>query len=909
MSAGVPSREELLRAICEGAAVDWEALEGIDDESLRRELAAFRLVAEVAQVHRLDTTSTAPNESSTAPEVWGHLQVLEHIASGAFGDVYRAWDPQLDREVALKLLRRGPDTNAHDDEVVDEGRLLARVRHPHVVSVYGAARFDGQVGLWMEYLRGRTLAQTVEQDGALAPQRAVDIGIALCDALSAVHKAGLVHRDVKAQNVMLEDGGRVVLMDFGAGRDVRHAGLDIAGTPLYLAPEVARGAPATPQSDLFSLGILLRFAATGKYYRGEVPPRANPVLHTLLAIADAASARNPGDRPTSAEACGHALRELAAGRRWWSRLSSIALLLLASAASAGIGIWARGRMSTGVERVGIPPGDDYDASQVTFNSADLPITAAAISPDGRSLAYSDAFGVWIKDLDGTDTGAGPLEGSRGFVLERWLSDGESVVALSTPGMEGSRALIRAFARGKPARPAAVEDLAGRTSRDGLSSFEYTPVDGTARFRRPDGGVGPSFAVPPIALTPPPAWSPDGKYVVLAQRTQGHDRLVTIRVTDGEPQVVETFADSEEAEHQTWWSAGVPLIRFAPVRGGVAYVTADQRSLWMAGLDGTGRKMRESRRLLALDDRSNMGHLTGSDDGRRLAFTRSTVQRDVYIAVVERDGVHISNLRRLTKNDNNDVPVGWTSGDAVGFVSYQTGKAQLMRQRVADEPPTRLLSGLSTHEGALTPDGSHFLEIIREKGRPARLLKHSLDRSAVAEVLRDGQRSWSGLNGWSCQQGPYCVAMADQGLKRVVYRLDVDNDVARRMFVVSEHSVPPIALSPDGLSLAYVVIGGPLQIIEIVSPNGSVKAGLKGPSEPGPGAAYLGLAWAPRGNGLYVTTLTYGPSEDIGVWFVGLNGKTEKIGTGFDLVSPSPDGKFVALSLRENRTNAWILQRK
>jgi eukaryotic-like serine/threonine-protein kinase len=122
----------------------------------------------------------------------------------------------------------------------------------------------------MEYLRGRTLAQAVARDGALPARKVAEIGAALCDALAAVHKAGLVHRDVKAQNVMLAEDGRVVLMDFGAGGDLRHVGLDIAGTPLYLAPEVSRGAPASPQSDIYSLGVLLRYAATGAYSRDIV---------------------------------------------------------------------------------------------------------------------------------------------------------------------------------------------------------------------------------------------------------------------------------------------------------------------------------------------------------------------------------------------------------------------------------------------------------------------------------------------------------------------------------------------------------------------------------------------------------------------------------------------------------------
>jgi Tol biopolymer transport system component/predicted Ser/Thr protein kinase len=313
MSPDIPSLEDLVHAICEGTPVDWHALEKIGSETFRSQVAALRVVAGIAEVHRPPPATTT--EIPDAPQRWGHLDVLEHIASGAFGDVYRAWDPQLDREVALKLLRRAPDADAHADEVVNEGRLLARLRHPHIVSVYGAARIDGQVGLWMEYLRGRTLAQAVSKEGALPARKVAEVGAALCDALAAVHKAGLVHRDVKAQNVMLADDGRVVLMDFGAGGDLRQAGLDIAGTPLYLAPEVARGAPASPQSDIYSLGVLLRYAATGAYSRDVVSPSKDKPLKRLLAVVTTASARDPDVRFTSADACGRALRDLLAPSR------------------------------------------------------------------------------------------------------------------------------------------------------------------------------------------------------------------------------------------------------------------------------------------------------------------------------------------------------------------------------------------------------------------------------------------------------------------------------------------------------------------------------------------------------------------------------------------------------------------
>src|SRR5207253_6375466 len=150
-----------------------------------------------------------------------------------------------------------------------EGRLLARLHHPNVVTVYGVAVHDGRVGLWMELIDGATLEQALVKNGPLGAREAALIGIDLCRALAAIHAAGLIHRDVKAQNVMRQDGGRIVLMDLGTGRDIdpgRHRGLvDLAGTPLYLAPEIFEGAGASERTDLYSLGVLLYHLATGTF--------------------------------------------------------------------------------------------------------------------------------------------------------------------------------------------------------------------------------------------------------------------------------------------------------------------------------------------------------------------------------------------------------------------------------------------------------------------------------------------------------------------------------------------------------------------------------------------------------------------------------------------------------------------
>ena len=153
---------------------------------------------------------------------------------------------------------------ARSSTIIQEGRLLAQVRHPSVVTIYGAERIGDQVGLWMELVDGDTLERMLEQGRRFTMTEVVEIGIALCGAIAAVHEAGLLHRDIKCQNVMLARDGRVVLMDFGTGREQGdNSAAGLAGTPLYLAPELLSGQEPTVRSDIYSFGVLLYHLLTG----------------------------------------------------------------------------------------------------------------------------------------------------------------------------------------------------------------------------------------------------------------------------------------------------------------------------------------------------------------------------------------------------------------------------------------------------------------------------------------------------------------------------------------------------------------------------------------------------------------------------------------------------------------------
>ena len=332
--------DDLAGTVLDGGDVDWAAAESGADADLRPLVRHLRLVASVAELHR----HALPGEGDT----WGHLRLLERVGAGAFGEVFRAWDTRLDREVALKLLTASPDPDK-GGVIIREGRLLARVRHPSVVTIHGAERIGDRVGLWMEFVHGRTLEDLLKSGTTFTPAEVVHIGVESARAVAAVHAAGLLHRDVKAQNVMRADDGRIVLMDFGTGRELDDDRQALAGTPLYLAPELFSGGAATVASDTYSLGVLLFHLLTGSYPVHEATLEGLRRAHQagrrtttrvagtnvpsgLARVIDRALDPRPERRFQTADALAAALRALTrATRRRRAVLSAVAATLAALA--------------------------------------------------------------------------------------------------------------------------------------------------------------------------------------------------------------------------------------------------------------------------------------------------------------------------------------------------------------------------------------------------------------------------------------------------------------------------------------------------------------------------------------------------------------------------------------------------
>jgi serine/threonine protein kinase len=266
--------------------------------------------------------------------IGGRFRLEEQVGSGGMSSVYRAFDPTLERHVAIKLMHRDISNDADQlERFRREARAVAQLNHPHVVTVIDAGEDDGAPFIVFEYVEGETLKDRIRRLGRLPVAEAVAYAVEIGRALECAHEHMLVHRDVKPQNVLIDPDGRAKVTDFGIARSLEAQGLTatgrVLGTTDYVSPEQALGREVTAQSDIYSLGIVLYEMLTGeapfqadtqvavamKHVRDPLPDvqrRRPEISAALAAVVERSTAKETKNRYATVSEMVHDLEEVLA---------------------------------------------------------------------------------------------------------------------------------------------------------------------------------------------------------------------------------------------------------------------------------------------------------------------------------------------------------------------------------------------------------------------------------------------------------------------------------------------------------------------------------------------------------------------------------------------------------------------
>ena len=507
----------------------------------------------------LKTESPGPSR----PDRIGRYDVIGVLGAGAMGDVYRAVDPQLRREVAIKVLP--PVLTSNSDRLARfqrEAQVLASLNHRHIAQVYGLEETSGTPALVMELVEGPTLAQLIADSAApITTHRAVTIGKQIADGLGAAHDKGIVHRDLKPANVALSLEGEVKILDFGLSKvlemdrprpmapNATSAGV-VLGTPAYMSPEQARGLPVDRRTDIWSFGCVLFELLTARQPFGGLTPSdclaavlerapdmsllpdttpaaVRRLLHHCLQkdpkqrlrdIADAQLLLEDAIAGPDAER-GPVVHAVPAERRgrlnvpaaWWAVSLALAAAVALLTTRPLLSDRAPEQLTRTVASIVLPRGIHLSMGNLQSVSSEVRF---AVSPDGRHLVFvagdeSRVSRLWLRDL--ASAAFQPLPGTEGAGFPFWSADSTAVGFVAAGKLRALR-----LAGGTPMTVAGTGFRAGAWNRQNLilfppapgSPLSVTPVSGGAvsiatRLDTDSGEVQHEY----------PAFLPDGRRFV------------------------------------------------------------------------------------------------------------------------------------------------------------------------------------------------------------------------------------------------------------------------------------------------------------------------------------------------------------------------------------------------------------
>jgi eukaryotic-like serine/threonine-protein kinase len=783
----------------------------------------------------------------------GPYEILSPLGEGGMGEVYRARDSRLGREVAIKVLpsslSRDPDRLRRFEQ---EARAASALNHPNILAVYDVGMHDGAPYLVTELLEGATLRDRL-RDGALPPRKAVECAVQIAQGLAAAHDKGIVHRDLKPENVFVCRDGRAKILDFGLAKliapepsddTVTKLELDnqteagvVMGTAGYMSPEQVRGEKADPRSDIFSFGAVLYETLSGqRAFEGRsAADRASAILKedppelltsgrnipaALDRIVRHCLEKDPGGRFQSARdlafhlesssSVSEASAALAPALPKAGPTSALRWLIafLALAVVAAGAWWSRGRQQTGPTDVKFLRLTDYVGLE----------ESPSFSPDGKSVAFvSDSTGsrqIWIRLL----AGGPPLEITNGLgahLEPRWSQDSSAIIYFTPPPEGDAQGTLWEVSALGGARRQLVSSMSGADlSHDGkrLTFFRLNSRQIELVVTDRDGS-NPRVVTQAVTSFSyrQPRWSPDDTSIAyLHSQENWADEVYIVSSAGGAPRRLTN--ESTRMSGLAWSPDGSHLV-YSTARGSTLLYLPTLH-LWQISKSGG-----EPRQLTfgeAGDENPDVDH-----DGR-IVVSRKHMEFDIWKFPV--DGDPTANVRgaiRITHQTGQvHTPTLDPTDHELAYLSDSGGHANLWVLPLGGGEPRQITfekdPGVVVGVPIWSPDGKLITFATAQMSAKGRGVGYSLihpDGSGLHMIISVGAwATWSGDSKWVYYSES--TPVRPTGNFRLM-KIPVGGGTA--VPVRTDNAQGP-AMAPDGSALYYVV---PLQNL-----NGSLDYELR-----------------------------------------------------------------------------------
>jgi eukaryotic-like serine/threonine-protein kinase len=871
----------------------------------------------------------------------GRYFIKTLIGRGGMGAVWSAQDTDLDRMVAIKFLSSETLGGLDPQQITREAKAASALNHPGIVTIYEVIPFEDSSAMVMELVEGASLREACANP--LPITDVLTIGYHIAEALGAAHTHGVVHGDIKPENIFLRPDQYVKLLDFGLARRITTETIALGissglGTLRYMSPEQARSEPLTPASDIFSFGLVLYELFTGRHAfpaisaletaQGILEKEPVPLLSQnphvsprLAALVHAMLAKNPALRPT-AQQIAHSLDQ-ESQRKSASSPSFRILFRWGAAAALLIAIvFTRWQWKRRPVQETVPAVIQLNTRQLTTLVPDERATAASIAPNGMLAAYANADGIFLRTIQDGDTR--PLPGPPDFVADRltWFADSATLVASGYSPSTTIPSVWIVSTTGQPPRRLQEGFREGIPSPDG-TEIAMIRRDGSAVSIVSSSGGVPSEVVhgPPGDLFPIIFWLPGNKRL-------GFQRLHVVPGRQRRTQGPELFGDRSfesidlDTNKVTVRVADVQMSSAAALPDGrilyVRYLPPSQQpadqfdQLWEMKTDpATGAVTTAPHKVANLVEEfeTHISSLSASVDGNHMLVIKRNDHKAIFLGDFDESIPSISNIRRLTVGERTSYAHAWTAdGSGVIFESFRNGTWDLFIQNLNQRNPRTLVATpLSEVLPQLTPDGRWVLYAASPAANLVdyRLMRIPADGGTPAQVPIEGK-----LDEFRCGLSPAgrCVLRATKNHDDYVFSgLDPITgqgpELARTTWFPTAIGVWD--LSPDGKQVAIPVRSLEEARIRVLTlATGSNPAGQRDVGMPGV-VDLSGVTWSATGRGWFVgVTLPAGNR----LFYVYPSGKFRSLGDIPGFVVPSRDGRHLAFVNFTVATNAWLLER-